>query len=199
MEQISYDDFKSKYAQYQTMKDIEAEFKRDVEDALFYNHNGADVAVIEKRQRDEFSRGKRHDYDVIVFKNDNVLRFYAGGEIGNEAGTLFVRAGVVGLPFRDKADENSSKGIYPYTTILKDEQEKKGVDVLVAAGRIYDRYQDETNGNVKIGDIFKQYVPDSFEGMKKRFEATKQQTTEQQKQSAIDVQIKSFKDNLGRF
>ncbi len=190
MERRSYADIEKKYAQNPLMAEIKKSYSRKGGEALFYNHNGADVAIIDKAHQNG------HDYEIFIMKDDKTLTFRAAGEIGNDAGTLFVGARVVGLEERKEASGKPSEGMYPYTVILKSEQKEKGVDVLVAAAKVYQRYQDETQGEIKIGDIFKSYVPGSFQSIKENLNQIDKQNQDAQKQAVIDSKIQDFADKL---
>lgn len=190
MERRSYADIEKKYAQNPVMAEIQKAYLQKCGEALYYNHNGADVAIIDKAHQN------RHDYEIFIMKDDKTLTFRAAGEIGNDAGTLFVGARVVGLVERKEASGKPSEGMYPYTVILKSEQKEKGVDVLVAAAKVYQRYQDETQGEIKIGDIFKSYVPGSFQSIKENLNQIDKQNQEAQKRAVIDSKIQDFADKL---
>lgn len=163
---------------------------------LSYKHNGAEVFI--SRKRKDNKHGYAMDASVCVIKGDKSLSFSIVESIGNEYGTIFTRADCSVAPTRNKLDGDISEGMYPYNTFTKSEQ-KENQDILTRAAIIYSRYDKETNGDIKIGEIFKSYVPSSYEAIQKELTTQDQKANEDKKKLFNAQQMKHFKDSLRNF
>lgn len=163
---------------------------------LSYKHNGAEVFISRKRKENKYGYGM--DASVCVIKGDKSLTFSIGESIGNEHGTIFTRATVLGAPTRNNIDGDISEGMYPYDTFTKLDQ-KENQDILTRAAIIYSHYDKETNGNIKIGEIFKSYVPSSYEAIQKELNTQDQKPNEDKEKLLNAQKMKHFRDSLGNF
>jgi len=188
MQQLSFEDFQKQHGQNKIMSEIEQTHKKGTA-ALFYSHNGADVAIIDTASEEDKKKDNSHDYSVYIIKNQEALVFTCSGYNNSSGDVLYMRTKMRGLLTKTSPQDLTSKGMYPSGMFYHCKEED--IDALSEAAKMYDKYQKETGDQLKVGDIFKLYVPGSFDSITRQLaNSREQQNRDQQTQAVIDQQFK---------
>ncbi len=164
--------------------------------ALAYKHNGAEVFINQAHRNNKY--GYAMNMDVTILKDGKKLHFTMGEEIGNEQGTIFTAARIDGLPNRSSRSDNPSEGLYPYDIITKENQ-AEGDDLLTRAAEIYSEYEKETKGAVRMGSVFKSYVPGSYKEIIKELDGQEKSAAEKVKSAQTRRDVNAFISEYGNF
>ena len=157
---------------------------------LVYEQNGAQVFI-------HFERSGSKDLDyksaakVCVLKSNKTFIVHASEEVGNEAGTVFTRVWVDGVPKNDDI-------FYPYG-IFTTNDKKPDTNIMQHIETILRRFEDKDPKNPKLAKIFKSYVPMEYHEIREQFETEKKTAKDTKKANEEIALMKAFANNMNGF